>query len=110
MMLRYAGTTHAAILTYSSAPTNRTAWRYLQVQKELLLTPKLVKSLKGQHGERKLCNFASLLKQKSFMARLTSKSRRGPSKHERTVLPNPLGQMPNQIKEQDRQVGSLLDW
>lgn len=42
-----------------------------QVQKEFLLTPQLVKALKNKRGELKLCNFATLLKQKvSFMSRL----------------------------------------
>lgn len=80
----------------------------LQVQKEFLLTPQLTKALKNKRGELKLCNIASLLKQKSFMSRLTTKSRRGPAQYKPPAMPNPLGQLPDQIKQQDIQASPLL--
>ena len=80
----------------------------LQVQKEFLLTPQLTKALKNKRGDLKLCNIASLLKQKSFMSRLTTKSRRGPAQYKPPAMPNPLGQLPDQIKQQDIQASPLL--
>jgi hypothetical protein len=79
----------------------------VQVQKDLMLTPQLVNALKKKQGEMLLSNIASLLKQKSFMSRLSTKSRRGPSTYKPPVLRNPQGQLPEQIKQQDRQACSL---
>jgi hypothetical protein len=79
----------------------------MQVQKELLLTPQLTKGFKRMRGELKLINIASLLKQKSFLSRLSTKSRRGPAKYEPLVMANPLGQMPEQTKQQDQKASSL---
>jgi hypothetical protein len=79
----------------------------LQVQKDLMMTPQLVKVLQNKRAELMLCNLASLLKQKSFMSRISTKSRRGPTTYKPPVLPNPLGQMPDQIKQQDRQARFL---
>ena len=41
------------------------------------------------------------------MSRLTTKSRRGPAQYKPPALPNPLGQLPDQIKQQDCQVRRL---
>lgn len=59
-----------------------------------------------KHGAAKLAAVAALIKGQNFIARLNADARQVPAPPARMILPNPQGQLPEQVQEKDRQVCS----
>lgn len=80
----------------------------MQVQKDLLITPQLQQMIIKKRGKAKIHVIAALLKQKSFLSRLHTKSRRGPSTQSAKPMPNPQGKFPNEAQQHDMHVRVLI--
>eukprot|EP00892_Ulva_mutabilis_P005760 jgi/Ulvmu1/3556/UM166_0010.1 len=85
-----------------------------QVQKDLSITPQLLQMIIKRQGRAKLHAISALLKQKSFMSRLHTKSRRGPATRQPRAMVNPQGKLPQEARQHDmdesRQLASHLGW
>jgi hypothetical protein len=83
---------------------------HVQMQEALHLTSEAAADLKQKHGTAKMAAIATLISIHSFMSRLSTKSRRGPSATKRQPMPNPQGKLPKDVRESEHEVRRQSAW
>ena len=73
-----------------------------------MITPQLLQMISKKRGNAKMHAISALLKQKNFLSRLNTKSRRGPSTQQLSPIVNPQGKLPHEARKHDMDVWYLI--